>query len=381
MTLTSEIERYGDYVLALEGPERAAAKQALRQYVVAQLPEDQVGEASNVSTLGEYLDNEIENPPILVEPGLVARGALSSLTSRAGKGKTGVSLNCLVRWSMGRPLFDELPEVLKPTEALRVLIIENEGAPGHFQDILKRILYKNDFSKADIDLARQNIHIWGDGGWSGLKLDNEANVEMVSTATARTKADIVFVEPFRGLWTGEENSSSEMAVVLDGMSQIANENMCGLMLTHHETKSGGGEDGMDAARGSTALEGHAAVMARWLPVRGGKQSEMSWVKWRFDECPAPVRMEFVRDSWSYRLVEEDELERDILKLLGQFPGDYFTLHEMREELGMRAKEEQSLRRSCRSLVDQDKLRERRYENAAQWTVKTTEDAGDQLAVV
>lgn len=381
MTLTPEIEAYGDYIANMEGSaDRDAAKQALRQYVVAQMPEEQLGEDYIVSTLGEYLDREIEKPPILVEPGLVARGALTSMTARAGKGKTGVSLNKLIRWSMGKPLFDDLPDVLKPVQPLRSLIIENEGAPGHFQEIMRKILTKNDYTDEEIAMARENVHIWGDGGWSGLKLDHEENTTMVSTAAARTKADIVFIEPFRGLWNGDENSSTEMNVVLDAMSRIANENMCAVMITHHETKSGGGEEAMDAARGSTAFEGHVAVMERWSHVRGGRQSEISWVKWRFDEKPAPVRMEFDRETWSYRLVQEDELERDILKLLGQFPGDYFTLSEIREELEMAVKEEQSLRRACKSLTEDDRLRERRGEGAAQWTIKTTDDPGDSLAV-
>lgn len=383
MTLTPEIEKYGDYIAAMpDSASRDAAKQALRQYVVAQMPEEQLGEDYVVSTLGEYLDREIELPPMLVEPGLVARGALSSMTSRAGKGKTALSMNKLVRWSMGKPLFDDLPDVLAPVEPLRILMIENEGAPGHFQECLMKVLHKNDFTKAEIELARENVHIWGDGGWSGLKLDHDENVEMVSTAAARTRADIVFIEPFRGLWNGEENSSTEMNVVLDAMSRIANENMCAVMITHHETKSGGGEEAMDAARGSTAFEGHVAVMERWSHIRGGRQSELTWVKWRFAEKAAPVRMEFDRDRWSYRLVEESELERDVLKLLGQFPGDYFTLAEIMEELEMASKEAQSLRRTCKTLVDDNRLRERRADGGAQWCIKTSDndDAGETLAV-
>lgn len=380
MALTPEIEKYGDYIAALpDQADRDAAKAALRQYVIAQLPEEQLGEDYLVSTLGEYLDRKIENPPMLVEPGLVARGALSSLTSRAGKGKTSISLNCLVRWSMGKPLFDELPDVLNPVAPLRVLVIENEGAPGHFQDILTRIISKNGFTEEEKGLARKNMHIWGDGGWSGLKLDREEDLKMVSAAVAKTQADIAFIEPFRGLWSGDENSSTDMAVVLDAMSQIASENQCAVMLTHHETKSGGGEEAMDAARGSTAFEGHVAVMARWSPVRGGERSEMSWVKWRFAEPPAPIRMAFDRETWSFQLVTEGELERDVLKLLNQFPGDYFSLEEIRDELEMLTKEKASIRRACKSLTENDRLRERRGDGAAQWSIKTT-GGGGTLAV-
>lgn len=384
MTLSPEIEAYGDYVASLPNQSaRDEAKAALRQYVMAQIPVEQLDEGLRLRSLGEYLDQKIETPPMLVEPGLVARGAISSLTSRAGKGKTALSLNRLVRWSMGKPLFDELPDVMKPTEPLRCLLIENEGAPGHFQKCLGLVLYKNGYSQEDIDLARENITIWGDGGWSNMKLDNDENVALLSNAAAKVKADIVFVEPFRGLWAGEENSSTDMQAVLDSMSQIANENMCGLMITHHETKGGADrEEAMDAARGSTAFEGAAAVMERWKGVgkESQQRSELSWVKWRFDEPPAPVRMEFHRDTWSYTLVTEGEEERGILKLLSQFPSDYFDLHTIREDLELKSSEEQTLRRRMRKLVEDGRLRERKADGKAQWCIKTDDNGGGTLSV-
>jgi hypothetical protein len=355
--LSKETTDYGDFLAGLSSDEdRQKAMQQLKQLVLAQLPDQEIGKPP-VSTLGEYLDTEIELPPMLVEPGLVARGAISAMIARGGKGKTAVSLNRLVRWSMGKPLVDELPDLMKPVGPLRVLIIENEGAPGHFQTVLRTILMENDFTADEIALARENVIIWGDGGWSGLKLDDPENIALVDRAVGETNCDIVFIEPFRGLWRGDENSSTEMANVLDAISDIANRHDCAALLTHHENKSGGNEntDPMSAARGSSVMEAVAAVMERWSPVKGGRQRELSWIKARFAEAPAPVRLEFDREKWSYRHVAEEEGEREVLGLLSQFPGQYMTLAEMKDELG---ESYQKVRKWANALSEEGKIKKR-----------------------
>jgi RecA-family ATPase len=355
--LSKETTDYGEFLAGLESDEaRQRAMQQLKQLVLAQLPDKDVGKPP-ISTLGEYLDTEIELPPMLVEPGLVARGAISAMIARGGKGKTAVSLNRLVRWSMGKPLVDELPDLMKPVGALKVLIIENEGAPGHFQTVLRTILMENDFTEDEIALARENVTIWGDGGWSGLKLDDPENIALVDRAVGETDCDIVFIEPFRGLWRGDENSSTEMANVLDAISDIANRHDCAALLTHHENKSGGNEntDPMSAARGSSVMEAVAAVMERWSPVKGGRQRELSWIKARFAEAPAPVRLEFDREKWSYRHVAEEEGEREVLGLLSQFPGQYMTLAEMKDELG---ESYQKVRKWSNALAEEGKIKKR-----------------------
>jgi hypothetical protein len=107
--LAPETEAYAAYLAGLPSDDaRAVAEQQKRMLVLAELPDEEVGKPP-VTALGDYLDNEIQLPPMLVEPGLVARGAISAMISRGGKGKTALSLNRLIRWSMGKPVFDDLP--------------------------------------------------------------------------------------------------------------------------------------------------------------------------------------------------------------------------------------------------------------------------------
>jgi len=152
-----------------------------------------------------------------------------------------------------------------------------------------------------------------------------------------------------------------------------------VMITHHERKSGveGNEDAMSAARGSGVLEGAAAVMERWKPVKADRQRELSWIKNRFEERPAEVRMEFMRESWSYRLIAESDGEREVLALLGQFPDQYLSLDEIKDDL------EESygkVRRWCKQLAEDDRVRQKRIENKLVYASKGSNGDAESLAI-
>jgi len=278
-----------------------------------------------IDTLGNYMARPIPVPPILIEPALIVRGGITVTIGRAGKGKTQMNLNRILRWSAGKPMFEGLEtkdgtKILAPSEPLKILIIENEGAAGMFHKQMGIMLNAQGFlTDEDRDLAKENILIWGDGGYSGLKLDDPAQLAHVRAGCEKWKPDILFIEPFRGLWKGEENSSTDMANVADSLSGIASDYDCGVILTHHEKKSGRGEEGegMSAARGSTVLEGVVATMENFEPVKGGDFREVSWSKVRYGggHKLLPVRMEWQHGAWWYRHVAINAIQQTVLDVL------------------------------------------------------------------
>lgn len=367
---------WGSYLASLDKPARNEAVAAARTALSAGLPVDEADPPKS-RPLGEYLDDKIELPPMLVEPGCVARGAISVLTSRGGKGKTAISLNRLMRWAMGKPLFDERPDIWKAVKPLRILLIENEGAPGHFQETLQTILNVNGADGHERDLARENLHIWGNGGWSGLKLDDPGDIADVRRECERIKPDILFAEPFRGLWKGSEIDDQAMSNVLDEFSSIANDFNLGVLLTHHERKAPlEGQDPMGAVRGSTVFEGHAAVMERWVPVRGHDQRELSCIKNRFTPDHAgTVRMEFVPDEWGYRFVGDHEKMQgivDVLRALGS--EEYVSIASISDESG---ETYHAVRSQLDKAVAEGYAKKRAQEGKVQYRfVSTGDDPGD-----
>lgn len=277
-----------------------------------------------VTALGDYLATPIPIPPSIAWPTLVVRGELTVTLGRAGKGKTTMNLNRILKWACGRPLFDtfknkEGERYLRPDEPVKSLIIENEGSAGMFHQKMGVLLNKcgDLLSDDDRTLIKENVYVWGDGGYSGLKLDDANALAQVRAGVDKVRPDVLFIEPFRGLWKGEENSSTDMAVVIDNLIGIATDYGCGIILSHHERKSGAGDDGelMSAGRGSTVLEGAAAVMENFQSVKGGDFRELTWSKARYLPPPPPVRLEYDRETGWYRHVEQAEIEQAILELL------------------------------------------------------------------
>jgi hypothetical protein len=313
-----------------------------------------------VVSLGEYLANPIEVPPSVVGPTIVVRGELTATLGRAGKGKTTFNLNRLIKWSAGRPLFDSLVDYegvpyLLPEKPLRTLIIENEGSAGMFHHKMGMMVNNSGdiLSDEDRELIKQNFHIWGDGGYSGLKLDDPTMLSNVRAGIEKVEPDIVFVEPFRSLWKGEENSSTEMANMVDALVAMATDYQCGVIISHHERKSGAGEDGelMSAGRGSTVLEGVVAVMENFQSVVGGDFREVTWSKARYLQPPPVTRVEYDKISQWYRHVPNDELETEILHVARN--GEGWSVKELAEETG---ESDSRIRATLKRLVDQGSMK-------------------------
>lgn len=312
-----------------------------------------------VRPLGEFLDTDIDTEPILVEPGLIVRAGITATLGRGGKGKTTLNINRLLRWAAGKPLFDELPDAMTPVQPLRSLIVENEGAARYFQQSLATIL--SHAPEEDREAARENVWIWEDGAWSGLKLDKPNDLTLVRRALDVTQADILFIEPMRGLWRGDENSSQDMAKLLDTLSELADEYQCAILMAHHERKSGAGEDGdaMSAARGSSVLEGAAAVMERFQGVGGDSNiRELSWTKARFYGPPDPVRMKWDRDRYGYAYLPHN-LDERVLAFLKSNRNSSFDVDSLRDHF---EETKRTMQRACKTLVDDGSVKIARAEH-------------------
>ncbi len=315
-----------------------------------------------IETLGDYLARDIPVPPILIEPALVVRGGITCTIGRAGKGKTQFNLNRILRAAAGLQMFEGVktpPDkknpngrlVLHSPEPLKILVIENEGSAGMFHEQLTTMVGASGYlTNEQRELVKENVLIWGDGGYSGLKLDDPQKLGEVRAGCEKWNPDIVFIEPFRGLWQGDENSSTDMAIVADALSAIASDFDCGVVLTHHERKSGSGEDGekMSAGRGSTVLEGVVAVMENFESVKDGEFREVSWSKIRYGGGVKlfPVRMEWQAEDFWYKHVPQDERDRVILEALAS-TDEPMSIRDLKEETD---ESENDLRKALKDLA-------------------------------
>jgi hypothetical protein len=362
-----EIEAFGRHLATLDDEQREQALAQAKILGVSNADSSLIGEPP-VRTLADYLAEKIPEPPALVKAtvgdetsGTVVRGAITALTAPGGKGKTVLSMNRFLRWGAGLPLFEGLDNNQIPTHPLKTLLIENEGAAGFFQARMQRLLDGLDYDRDELAAVNENVLIWGDGGWSSMKLDDPNNMELVRRAAEKFQPDIIFFEPFRGLHTANENDNSEMAVVLDAMNGLASTYDCGVMLTHHERKSGvqDGEDPMWAARGAAVLTDLAGVVERFKTAKNGTLREVSWTKSRFGPVPAPVRMRFEAASWRYFYVPQDDDETEILEELESIPDEWFTVASIAE---LTAETEDHVRKRLNALAKDGRVSKTKNRN-------------------
>lgn len=313
----------------------------------------------DVTVLREFLATPVEVPPSLVWPTIAVRGEITTTLGRAGKGKTTMNLNRIFAWAAGRALFPgwsdhDGNEYLKPEKPLRTLIAENEGNAGMFHMKMGLMLNQGPLEAHERELALDNLFIHGDGGYSGMKLDNDEGVVRLRAAIDKVKPDIVFIEPFRSLWRGEENSSTDMAVVVDNIVAMATDFDCAVILSHHEKKGGYGEDDkMSASRGSTVLEGIVAVMENFESVKDGEYREMTWSKARYLPPPTPVRMEYLRESNWYQWIPQSNIEDALIFVLREADDEPMTIAALAEETG---EKQTKLRPIVKKLVDDGRVK-------------------------
>lgn len=330
------IQKIAGWVKDFPADEQAQILAQIRLMAVNDTPADELLKAP-ISTLGEYLALEIPTPPEIVKPGIIVRGEIGTMTSRAGKGKTTFLMNCMMRWAAGLPLFDDLPDLLNPgvEGGVKSLIIENEGSAGYFQDRMLDLLNNGGYDDAQKEQIKNNMLIWGDGSYSGVKVDDTSKLELLRRGVKKHRPDLVFLDPFRSIWTGDENDGSQMNDALDNLMELCHDFDCSVFLNHHENKGKDNMDAMDASRGSSVFEGAVATMMRWSHVKNGAQSELSFSKMRYKPKsgnPAPIRMRFDFDTWTYEHVGESALDRQVMELLGESEMTLLTIAEIAEEL-------------------------------------------------
>lgn len=333
---SENVAKIADWLRDYDADKQEQLLKQIRLKAVTDAPAEGLLQAP-ITPLGEYLDMEIETPPEIVSPGVIVRGEIHALAARAGKGKTTFLMNCMMRWAAGLPLFNDLPDLLVPgvEGGVKCLIIENEGSAGYFQDRMKDLLAHGGYDEEERERVRRNLLIWGDGSYSGVKVDDGSKLELLRRGVKKWQPDLVFLDPFRSIWTGNENDGSEMNDAIDNLMQLCADFECAVFVNHHENKGKDHLDAMDSLRGSTVFEGALATVMRWQHVNAGRQSELSFSKMRYKPKtgePAPIRMQFDFDTWTYNHVGESVLDRQVLDMLNGADDQYFTAREVADEL-------------------------------------------------
>ena len=84
-----------------------------------------------------------------------------------------------------------------------------------------------------------------------LRLDQQSDIDALNETVAALRPRLLILDPFVRLHRIDENSSSEVAVILGNLRQMQKRYKTSILLVHHAKKSGGGMRAGQALRGSS----------------------------------------------------------------------------------------------------------------------------------
>jgi hypothetical protein len=370
-----------EYFASLDAEARKEAYARVSATVKLKAPVEDIDPPPPIHNLAEYFAMDLKEPPSLITDCQVVRGEITATISRAGLGKTTLLTNRMMRWSAGLPLFDDQPDQQAPEAPLRQLLIENEGSGYYMRENMEKLYAHIAIDDEKKELAKKNLMVWGDGGYTGLKVDRDEDLARIKRALTEHTPDILYLEPFRGIWSGDENDNSAMEEVLDRLVELANDHDCGIMLSHHSNKAPVEGDWMGASRGATALEGKVCAMEIFYAVHNEEQRELRWAKKRYGKKhrPAPIRMEYKFETRSLERIPDSEIEQEVLSFLNaEDPPMWWSKAQIAEEVD--ETQDRLDRKALRPLLEQGRIVKKNKEGATKYRYKVSDnDKGEELS--
>ncbi len=118
-------------------------------------------------------------------------------------------------------------------------------------------------------------------------------LERLEATLTAFKPRLLLLDPLIRLHRADENSASEMSIILDGLRKLARSSRTAILLVHHSRKAA--SNGGTGLRGSSDLHafGDSNLYLRKLPQDAGLELK---IEHRAAAAPAPVRLKLVVDQ-------------------------------------------------------------------------------------
>jgi archaellum biogenesis ATPase FlaH len=161
--------------------------------------------------------------------GVAATEAFTILGGREKRGKSIIMLALSVTAANGGGFIGGV--YVKPA---KVLYVDAENGKNVIHRRIKLLGLRSENT--------DNLHYFEARGF-----DLRSHLSRIQDLIERERFDVVVLDSYRSLWTGDENDDKENVFVLDPLRQLAHDLKVAIVLTHHAQKAG------EEYRGSTAI--------------------------------------------------------------------------------------------------------------------------------
>jgi 5S rRNA maturation endonuclease (ribonuclease M5) len=314
-----------------ETEETTATRRPLRGGVVVAVDDslrtakDSESQSPFAVTLGEFIDKPRPQVLALVNDTdgrpLIGRRSLVMVGARGGRGKTTNALDWIIHLALGRDyLCFTIPE------AVRILIVENEGSEELFAEKLSNRV--GHLAPGDQELVRERIHVYT-FDWGGFNLGDDGEMQRLLGWLAQNPVDLIFGDPLDSLGIDGVGSPEDTRRFLGLMKQAGLNKTCAWWLNTHPRKEETRE-AIDEIAGAWGGKPDTIMLLDLLPDDRSR-IRFPKIRWAKRGRRPSILLAYDADTatFSYLCDEEEEervYEAEIMKLLAD--GKWRTVKEI-----------------------------------------------------
>lgn len=186
------------------------------------------------------------------------------------------------------------------------------------------------------------------------------DLDRLGATLDKMKASLVLLDPLIRCHRSDENSASEMSVILDGLRSIARATKTAILLVHHARKAPAAASAGASLRGSSDLAAFGDTNLYLRKIGDGPALELR-IEQRAIPSPPPLRLRILDDLETQtvrfevqerRAADVDAFGQRLLAALAKSPNP-MTSAALRQELGVR---NQTIVTALRALEQSGRIR-------------------------
>ena len=240
---------------------------------------------NQIRTLAEILGDNTPEPADIIKGGILKNKSLLLIAGQQKSKKSFLAMNMALAIATGKPF-----ACFAIDAPHSVLVLSAEG--GEFSN--KKRMEKMCRGKGMTSTT--NINLCFDSRW---KLDTVDDYRDIRNKIIEKRPEVVIIDPLVKFHYSDENSSSEMAVILNRLRELIEDLNISIILVHHMGKN---EDG--GARGSSAILGEYDT---YIQIAKGKESQKLKFDMRHVETPGDLEIKFNPETFWFESANQNPL--------------------------------------------------------------------------
>lgn len=256
-------------------------------------------------SLGELQRPLADSPEELLRNRYLCRGGGLLLAGPTGIGKSSLSMQFMISWALGRPVFG-----IEPARPIKSLLIQAENDDGDLAEMRDGIVKGLELTPEEREEAFSQILVVQENARAGAAFFSDT----VRPLLEQHRPDLIFIDPALAYLEGDSNSTADVGEFLRRqLNPLLAQFECASVVVHHTRKPSGKAETAGMLFGEGAYLGAGSI---------------EWANWaravlalRATTSPGVFELHAGKRGGRLRWVAEDGETRVFSKYIAQAKGD------------------------------------------------------------